>query len=313
MDETLDIRKMTDCYYFLNRSCKKGDECPYRHKDSILYTSIVCSYFPDCKKGRDCEFRHPDPNMPQDTKLVCWFFLHQTCKSGDKCKFLHVKPSNTDAFDIKESLKEKEAPKEGSILSRLKPKSNKVEQNSSKHGIEDKSTEIKITSETVKKPKVLPLETSIMSRLKPKNDTLERKERSPPKRKRIDKESMLFDNVKKQFSENEASTATSSAQKSMEMEQNEVYSKNTELEKEHPIHNNFNEAKGKEIVEEKGKETIEEKEPIAIVEKAEENQGVRILEELGFSLDDLEKFPENIKSSVLKATSVDEILEVLNV
>lgn len=279
MDASLDIRKITDCYYFLNRSCKKGDSCPYRHKDSILHVSTVCSYFPECNKGRDCEFRHPDPNMPQDTKPVCWFFIHQTCEAGNKCNFLHIGESKGD----KNHNSKASPPKEKSILSRLKPKT--VEEPPSQ------PDEIAILGEAIKKPKVLPINKTIMSRLQPKSDLNNDKEEKKPKRKRLDKADPFFDSVKKKFLEDQHDNQflTSQVEKDEEEDLSEII-----------IKEDIKPANQTQVKEEKNQDDFNN------------NQGRIILEKLGFSLDDIKEFPDHIKDSILKASSEDEILEILN-
>lgn len=59
------------CVYFLNRSCDKGTQCPFRHVAGEK--SVVCKHWLRglCKKGDQCEFLHEYDlsKMPE-----CYFF-----------------------------------------------------------------------------------------------------------------------------------------------------------------------------------------------------------------------------------------------
>lgn len=115
MDEETQKRN-TDCVYFLASplTCKKGNECEYRHSESARINPRDCWYWlgGNCLNPT-CSFRHPpldglsggapspatvppssSTSLPASgtankPKVPCYFFQQGFCVKGDKCPFVH--------------------------------------------------------------------------------------------------------------------------------------------------------------------------------------------------------------------------------
>lgn len=114
MDEETQKRN-TDCVYFLASplTCKKGNDCEYRHSESARINPRDCWYWlgGNCLNPT-CAFRHPpldglsgapspatvppssSASLPASgtankPKVPCYFFQQGYCVKGDKCPFVH--------------------------------------------------------------------------------------------------------------------------------------------------------------------------------------------------------------------------------
>lgn len=123
------LKRNTDCVYFLASplTCKKGNECEYRHSEYARVNPRDCYYWlnGNCLNPK-CSFRHPPldgligtppaaaaggPSVPppqiattsathtpyNSTKqgVPCIFFQKGLCLKGDRCAFLHGPNPNT--------------------------------------------------------------------------------------------------------------------------------------------------------------------------------------------------------------------------
>ncbi|KAJ7978889.1 Zinc finger CCCH domain-containing protein [Quillaja saponaria] len=113
MEEDL-LKRNTDCVYFLASplTCKKGDDCEYRHNEIARLNPRDCWYWlaGSCLNPI-CSFRHPpldghtgvpsestDCSLPVNkTKVLCYYFFSGFCNKGDKCSFLHDPDDNSSA------------------------------------------------------------------------------------------------------------------------------------------------------------------------------------------------------------------------
>nr|AEV41035.1 zinc finger C-x8-C-x5-C-x3-H type family protein [Oryza minuta] len=106
------LRRNTDCVYFLASplTCKKGNECDFRHSDNARMNPRDCWYWlnSNCLNPK-CPFRHPPidgmfgaptTGMPavsshyapynSGKQLVpCYYFKKGNCLKGDRCAFYH--------------------------------------------------------------------------------------------------------------------------------------------------------------------------------------------------------------------------------
>ncbi|CAM6036609.1 unnamed protein product [Sphagnum compactum] len=103
------LKKNTDCVYFLASplTCKKGNDCEFRHSESARVNPRDCWYWLGGKcLMPDCPFRHPPlegrtavgatvgPPVPgaagvNKARTPCYFFSQGYCAKGEKCPFLH--------------------------------------------------------------------------------------------------------------------------------------------------------------------------------------------------------------------------------
>lgn len=109
MDEEAQKRN-TDCVYFLASplTCKKGNECEYRHSESARINPRHCWYWlsGSCLNPH-CAFRHPpleghpstsgtEPlpasGSSNKSKVPCYYFFQGYCAKGDQCLFMHFPP-----------------------------------------------------------------------------------------------------------------------------------------------------------------------------------------------------------------------------
>lgn len=113
------LKKNTDCIYFLASpfTCKKGNECEFRHSEGARVNPRDCWYWMNgnCLNPK-CAFRHPPldglfgipgaPSGPLPSSLhvpvhasgaynpskqsiPCYYFQKGQCIKGDKCPFMH--------------------------------------------------------------------------------------------------------------------------------------------------------------------------------------------------------------------------------
>ncbi|XP_043716228.1 zinc finger CCCH domain-containing protein 32 [Telopea speciosissima] len=120
------LKRNTDCVYFLASplTCKKGNECEYRHSEAARINPRDCWYWMNgnCLNPK-CAFRHPpldgligtpgapsvgNPSMPPLQNVAsqvppghtlayslgkqpvpCYYFQKGLCLKGDKCTFIH--------------------------------------------------------------------------------------------------------------------------------------------------------------------------------------------------------------------------------
>ncbi|CAL0306059.1 unnamed protein product [Lupinus luteus] len=122
------LKRSTDCVYFLASplTCKKGNECEYRHSEYARVNPRDCWYWlnGNCLNPK-CSFRHPPldallgtppataagPSVPplqhptpsathapynsSKPAVPCIFFQKGLCLKGDRCAFLHGPIPNT--------------------------------------------------------------------------------------------------------------------------------------------------------------------------------------------------------------------------
>eukprot|EP00240_Pyramimonas_obovata_P005314 CAMPEP_0118939574 /NCGR_PEP_ID=MMETSP1169-20130426/29266_1 /TAXON_ID=36882 /ORGANISM="Pyramimonas obovata, Strain CCMP722" /LENGTH=417 /DNA_ID=CAMNT_0006883875 /DNA_START=402 /DNA_END=1652 /DNA_ORIENTATION=- len=99
-------KKETDCQFFLQSKCSKGEQCEFRHQESAK-TRPPCSFWMQgqCKQGVLCPFRHPSMGQfnaygggyqfqPQvgavdRSTTPCAFFARGQCFKGAACPFMH--------------------------------------------------------------------------------------------------------------------------------------------------------------------------------------------------------------------------------
>ncbi|EFJ28110.1 hypothetical protein SELMODRAFT_441325 [Selaginella moellendorffii] len=107
--EDVALKKNTDCVYFLASplTCKKGEECEFRHSEAARINPRDCWYWVSGScLNRDCPFRHPPleagnptPGQQQPAsnkgRTPCYFFIQGYCAKGDRCPFLHGVPKPT--------------------------------------------------------------------------------------------------------------------------------------------------------------------------------------------------------------------------
>ncbi|KAF5402747.1 Zinc finger CCCH domain-containing protein 6 [Paragonimus heterotremus] len=80
----------TQCRYFMEGRCTKGDSCPFRHDFEPPKKQELCKFYATgvCSKGSACLYLHGE--------FPCKFFhLSGKCNNGESCKFSHS-PLNPD-------------------------------------------------------------------------------------------------------------------------------------------------------------------------------------------------------------------------
>ncbi|TVU16518.1 hypothetical protein EJB05_40087 [Eragrostis curvula] len=106
------LRRNTDCVYFLASplTCKKGNECDFRHSEGARINPRDCWYWMNgnCMNPK-CPFRHPPiddlfgaptPGVPSVSShygayssgkqmVPCYYFQKGNCIKGDRCPFYH--------------------------------------------------------------------------------------------------------------------------------------------------------------------------------------------------------------------------------
>lgn len=90
------MSKSIPCSFYLNGTCKKGENCKFSHgeiKKSTKKNSPCIFWFgmngklpKSCSKGDDCNYSHDSLSCSQ---YPCESYLKGKCKFGDKCYFSH--------------------------------------------------------------------------------------------------------------------------------------------------------------------------------------------------------------------------------
>lgn len=89
----------SDCYYYFNSSCAKGDDCSFRHCEAALGTETVCLFW---KSGscvrQDCKYRHTD--VPIDrSRTLCYFESQPGGCQKPHCAFRHRRKGCSETDD----------------------------------------------------------------------------------------------------------------------------------------------------------------------------------------------------------------------
>jgi hypothetical protein len=55
-----EVKKQTDCYFYLHQTCNKGDRCEFRHSEAARGTQTVCREWvlASCPRGAACPSRY---------------------------------------------------------------------------------------------------------------------------------------------------------------------------------------------------------------------------------------------------------------
>lgn len=109
-------KQITDCYWFLQGQCAKGEACEYRHQPEALQTTTTCAAWTEGKcKNIACILRHPSGAQPKARgNVVCYYFTHGGCMKGSSCPFSHnveipEDQNNDSAVKQLEEMKKKQA------------------------------------------------------------------------------------------------------------------------------------------------------------------------------------------------------------
>lgn len=103
--------KTSMCKYFLENSCKKGDQCSHAHAPDELQDKPVLSKTRMCKQilrvgnciDADCTFAHEIEELVAANAFfrtkMCEFYVSPAgCKLGDKCRYAHSNSELSESF-----------------------------------------------------------------------------------------------------------------------------------------------------------------------------------------------------------------------
>jgi len=108
---------MTDCFWFMQNQCTKGESCEYRHSEAARDNSSTCKYWQEGKcSNQNCIFKHPSgvqaAGKAERSRIPCFFFQNGSCTKGSSCSFSHIlsdgKDVATDSALVQQELKAKE-------------------------------------------------------------------------------------------------------------------------------------------------------------------------------------------------------------
>jgi len=78
-------KSLTDCYWFLQNQCSKGDSCEFRHSKSALMNQATCTFWGEGKcSNKNCKLRHPSK-----IQQVCFYLVNGGCMKGSSCPYSH--------------------------------------------------------------------------------------------------------------------------------------------------------------------------------------------------------------------------------
>jgi len=135
-----DQKNLTDCYWFLQNQCLKGETCEYRHNQASLHNSSICKFWIESKcLNEDCNFRHPSGITKERSQINCIYYSQGTCTKGEACPFSHSRtgvppPPNLQLLQNEQILRniQEERKKEEEKLAKLKAERDLLESNASK-------------------------------------------------------------------------------------------------------------------------------------------------------------------------------------
>ena len=86
----------TDCYYFYNTSCAKGNLCPYRHEASAVGCIDVCQeWLNGACNNFQCSFRHTKSSPLTKAQTQCYWENSSSGCLKTSCPFLHSKKQHS--------------------------------------------------------------------------------------------------------------------------------------------------------------------------------------------------------------------------
>lgn len=59
VDSTFDLKRLTDCIFFINGECRREDVCPFRHCRGAQREAQTCNKWPSSCRDLTCRYRHP--------------------------------------------------------------------------------------------------------------------------------------------------------------------------------------------------------------------------------------------------------------
>lgn len=109
MEMSDENKGVEDCFYFLNSSCRKGDECVYRHSVEAKNSTVICPKW--AATGRctaDCPMRHTNPQVARrKPDEMCYFETTEQGCTKPNCEFRHRNPAKNsgkyESLDLRSS------------------------------------------------------------------------------------------------------------------------------------------------------------------------------------------------------------------
>lgn len=65
----ISMQSLTDCIYFLNDKCRKGDKCLFRHYQPAAEQTNKCNKWPKTCRNVHCRYRHPSIQSKTEKSL----------------------------------------------------------------------------------------------------------------------------------------------------------------------------------------------------------------------------------------------------
>ena len=107
------LDKIEDCYYYLYSTCKRGDNCGFRHNLLSKQCNILCEEWSKLKTCREeCPLRHSYYHLKKNrSEEMCHWEANGGCKK-EFCEFMHNEIGKDDwkegrIKDISEIKKDK--------------------------------------------------------------------------------------------------------------------------------------------------------------------------------------------------------------
>ncbi|XP_032305234.1 zinc finger CCCH domain-containing protein 11A [Coturnix japonica] len=83
--------KGNDCYFYFYSTCKKGDNCPFRHCEAALGNETICTLWKEGRCFRNvCRFRHMEISKKRSMISCYWENQPGGCQKSN-CAFHHTK------------------------------------------------------------------------------------------------------------------------------------------------------------------------------------------------------------------------------
>ncbi|XP_062608681.1 zinc finger CCCH domain-containing protein 11A-like isoform X2 [Saccostrea cucullata] len=103
----------SDCHFYFNATCLKGDTCPFRHCEAAKANDVTCTFWRQktCIKP-NCPYRHSEvvPQTKNRAEIPCYWETQPIGCTKAACPFKHVKPQPDSITSVEAPVPQTESP-----------------------------------------------------------------------------------------------------------------------------------------------------------------------------------------------------------
>ncbi|XP_061182814.1 zinc finger CCCH domain-containing protein 11B-like isoform X2 [Saccostrea echinata] len=103
----------SDCHFYYNATCLKGDTCPFRHCEAAKTNDVTCTFWRQktCIKP-NCPYRHSEvvPQTKNRAEIPCYWETQPIGCTKAACPFKHVKSQQDSNTSVEAQIPRTESP-----------------------------------------------------------------------------------------------------------------------------------------------------------------------------------------------------------